>query len=413
MTTATNEKKKKVVRTSVLDLDALRKELKSTLVDVNDNYDFFLTGNPIFDAFVGSGGLPKYQLEYIWAQPSVGKSTLAIQILASYLKQVPPNKPAIVIYFDTEESITPNRLRSLWIDDVTKIIISNPETVEQVGEILNSLRARFKDVETFVIWDTIAQTPTTEELNGYGKIGMQARALTSLFRNTKFFDSQLTMIALNQYRETNFEANAKYMPKEPPGGNATKHKSFCTLYGTKKKSELVEPDFGFTATFKTQKSKIISPGRQFPFEVTNISGCDSVLSAIGFLRTMKLLGKKNGGYFYFVDDESNSWRLPDLYKWFLTAEAIPRWKMVIDEMYNALYPDDDQQFIAEAKARIINYYFKDNKVHIDRFTSLNRKMMNTSEDVSISKEADGILDKVSSFIDNSVDDDEEQELDAE
>lgn len=404
---ASTEKKKKVTSVNMVDLDVLRKELKQDLVDMNENFDFFLTGNPIFDAFVGSGGLPKYQLEYIWAQPSVGKSTLAIQILASYLKQTVTGK-YIVLYFDTEESITPNRLRSLGIQNANDVIILNPQSIEKIGEYLSSLRAKYKDIELFVIWDTIAQTPTTEELDGYGKIGMQARALNGLFRTTKFYEGKLTMIALNQYRETNFEANAKYMPKEPPGGNATKHKSFVTLYGTRKKSELVDPDFGFTVGFTTQKSKIISPRRKFEFEVTNTSGMDSVLSAIAFLRTMKLLGKKNGGYFYFVEDESRSWRLNDLYNWFLSSESIDKWKAIIDEMYRVLYPDDDEQFINEAKDRIYKYYFADNKVNIDKFTSLNKRMMSATEDISLSNDTDALLDKVASFIDNSIDEESEE-----
>jgi len=393
------DKKPKVKPVNVVDLDVLRKELKNELVELEENFDYFLTGNPIFDAFIGSGGMPKNQLEYIWATSSVGKSTLAIQILASYLKQAIKGK-YIVLYFDTEESITESRLHTLGIENTKEIIVTNPDSIERIGEILYGLRAKYKDIEIFVIWDTIAQTPASEELDGYNKIGMQARSLTSLFRRLKFYSSKLTMFALNQFRES-MEGNAKYLPKEPPGGNAVKHKSFLTLYGSRKKSELIEEDFGYVSSLTTRKSKIISPHRKFEFEFTHTGGYDSVLTAINFLRTRKLVGKKNGGYFYFANDESRSWRLNEFYNWFLTDESVEKWKFIIDEIYTALYPDDDAAFVAEAKKRIMDYYFENNKINIDRFTSLSKRLMTGKEDISVESDIEGILDQVSSFIDDA------------
>lgn len=405
MAVVEKEKKKKVVQTNTVDLDILRKDLKAEVISMDENFEYFLTGNPMFDAFVGSGGLPKYQLEYIWATSSVGKSTLAIQILASYIKQCTAGK-YIVLYFDTEESITPNRLKSLGIPDVNLITILNPNTIERVGEILQAIRAKYKDIDIFVIWDTIAQTPSAEEIDGYQKIGMQARALTSLFRTTRFYTSKLTMLALNQYRES-MEANSKYLPKEPPGGNAVKHKSFLTLFGSRKKSELVEPDFGYVSTLQTIKSKIISPKRKFDFEFTNISGYDSVLTAINFLRTNKLMGKKDGGKYFFVDEPDKNLKLHELYNWFLTDEAVPRWKMIITEMYQKLYPDDDLKFIEEGKARIFNYYFEGDKVHIDRFTSLTSKLMTATDSVDIDADISNIIDTLDNVIDDEASDSDE------
>ena len=393
------DKKEKVKQVSVVDIDFLRKELKKEVVELEENFDYFLTGNPIFDAFVGSGGLPKYQLEYIWATTSVGKSTLAIQILASYMKQTIPEK-CIILYLDTEETITAMRMRSLGIENTDHIMVLNPETIERVGVIISTIRAKYKDVELFIIWDTIAQTPAAEEIDGYVKIGMQARSLTSLFRLTKFYSTKLTMFALNQYRESNFEANAKYMPKEPPGGNAVKHKSFLTLFGTRKKSELVSEDFGYVSSLTTRKSKIISPHRKFDFEFTNTGGYDAILTAVNFLRTQKLMGKKDGGYYFFVDDKDKTWRLNKLYSWFLTDESVPKWKFVINEIFSTLYPDDNAEFINQAKQRIFDYYFKNDKIDLDKFTSLTKKMFDKDESISTDKDIEGILDRVNAFIDS-------------
>lgn len=399
------EKKEKIKQVTTVDIDELRKLLKAEAVDLNTSFEYFLTGNPIFDAFIGSGGMPKFQLEYIWALSSVGKSTLAIQILASYMRQVVVGK-YIIIYFDTEESITPQRLKALGIENIELVNVINPESIEKVGQYISTMRAKYKDIELFIIWDTIAQTPSAEELDGYNKIGMQARSLTQLFRLIKFYDTKLTMFALNQYRESNFEANAKYMPKEPPGGNAVKHKSFLTLYGSRKKSELVSEDFGYVSSITTRKSKIISPNRKFDFEFTNTGGYDSVLTAINFLRGQKLLGKKDGGYYYFVEDPSKTWRINALYNWFLSDESVSKWKFIIEEMYRVLYPDDEDDVKNEAKARIFNYYFPKDKIKLDRFTSITKKMVEKLESVAIDNDIEKLVDSVKTFIATDIEEEE-------
>jgi len=394
-------KQKKEKAKNNVDIDELRSLLKKDLVEMETNFDYFLTGNPMFDAYIGSGGLPKYQLEYFWASSSVGKSTLALQILAAYLKQVKDIHKNVILYFDTEESVTVSRMISLGIDEdiVDRVMVSNPNTIEDVKEIIQRIRAAYSDIELFIIWDTIAQTPSKEETEGYQKIGMQARSLTSLFRTTRFFESKLTMFALNQYRE-DLRENAKWMPKDPPGGNAVKHKSFVTMYANPKKSELIDVQFGRSVTFETIKSKVISPKRQMVFEFINTSGYDSILTAIGYFRTLKLIGKKSGGYYFFETDKDLSWRINDLYKFMLTDESIPKWKIIINEVFNNLYPDDDSKFIAAAKERIFNYYFENDKIHIDRFTSLNKKLAGIDggseliDNVSSEKEIEAIIDKV-------------------
>jgi RecA/RadA recombinase len=370
----------------MVNLDDLRKTLKNDIIKIDDNYDFFLTGNPMFDAFIGSGGIPKYQLEYIWATSSVGKSTFAIQMLASYIKQ---SDDYIALYFDTEESVTRMRLKQLGIDDDQKIIILNPNSIERAGEIILKVKESNPGIDLFIIWDTLQQTPSNEELDGYAKIGMQARAFTSLFRVTKFYDNRLTMFALNQHRES---MESQYMPKEPPSCNAVKHKSFLTLYATRKKSKLIDPNFGFVSTVHTKKSKIISPHRKLEFEVTNTSGYDSVLTLINYLKSQKVIGSRTGWYF-FADDKENKHRLKEFYQYLLTDECVPRWKFAIESIFTDFYPDDDAEFIEEAKARIYNYYFKNDKIQLSTFTSLS-KAMRSADNVSVTNDVEDVINKV-------------------
>jgi recombination protein RecA len=363
-----------------MNLDKLRKSIKNDMLQVDKNYQFFLTGNPMLDAFIGSGGLPKYQLEYIWATNSVGKSTLAIQILASYQKQL-ENQDYIILYYDTEESVTYQRLRNLGVIDSDNLFLANPESIEKAGDHIFNASIESNNAEIFVIWDTIAQTPSEEENNNEIKIGMSARALTKLFKRLKFSKLKLTMFALNQHRDD--VTGNKWAPKEPVVCNAVKHKSFLNLSASKKNSELLEKDIGFTTTFKTSKSKIISPHRMMEFEATYVNGYDSPLTLINFYRKRKLIGKKGGGYFYFTDDKDKSYRLKDFYEYLLTNDSVDRWKYAIETIYSELYKYDDQKLITEAKERIYNYYFENDEIQLDRFTSISNLMIASMEEDTV------------------------------
>lgn len=362
-----------------LDLDILRKKMKDDIIDLDQQHDYFLTGNPMFDAFVGSGGLPKYQMQYIWGTNSIGKSTLAIQILAAYQRQFGHN--TIVVYFDREESLTKARLQNLGVD-ISKVAIMIPAHIEYITEKVVEIRAIYEQMgyDIFAIWDTIAMTPAKEDTEGYERIGSQARALANMFKKISFYDLKLTMFNLNQHRET-ISANA-YAPKEPPGGNATKHKSFLTLNGTSKKSD-VWPDgynVGKCTTLSTVKSKIISPHRRMVFEYTFVHGYDAILTAIRYMWKEAKLLKKSAGRWQFEGDETK-YLLKELYKWMMTDESVPKWKACIEAMYDDFYGYDDEVFIAQAKERIYNYYFPKDKIDLDSFTSINVAVVEPRKEV--------------------------------
>jgi recombination protein RecA len=353
-----------------------------------------LTGIPLLDAFVGSGGFPKYQMEYIWGINSIGKSTLAQQILASYQKQYGAN--TIAVYFDREESLTKQRLKTLGVD-TEKAVVKIPIHIESITEFINMISTKYKNVDIFAIWDTIAMTPAKEETEGYNKIGAQARALAEMFKRLRFGDCNLTMFILNQHRE---KIGEMFASKDPPGGNATKHKSFLSMHGHSKKSELwpEKANVGRTTVLDTVKSKIISPYRQMAFEFTYVYGYDSILTMINYMwKVMKVLEKTKGRWKF--SGEEVTFSLKELYKYFMSDESIYRWKMVIDDIYATLYAQDNITFINEAKERIFNYYFKNDKMNLDKFTSINIAVVN-GPDASDAEEADPDVDSIAASLEN-------------
>lgn len=357
---------------SDFNLDMLRKELKDEIIILDNTFDFFLTGNPLFDAFIGSGGLPKYQMQYLWGKNSIGKSTLALQILASYQKQHGDN--CVCLYFDKEESLTKSRLIQMGVD-CDKVIIIVPEYIEKVSEIINRIHSKYKKnkLDLFVIWDTLIMTPSKEEVEGYEKIGSQARAMSSLFRLLEFYELNLTMLSLNQHRET----IDKFATKEPPSGNAAKHKSFLTINGVSKKSDIWSDtkDIGRASTLNTVKSKIISPHRKMVFEYTYVYGYDAILTAIRYMwKELKIL-EKSKGTFHFVNQKDNKMSINKLYKFMMTDESVLKWKIIIEAIYENLYKYDEPTFVQEAQKRIFDYYFPNDTIKISAFTSINKSFI--------------------------------------
>ena len=66
----------------------------------------------------------------------------------------------------------------------------------------------------------------------------------------------------------------------------------------------------------------------------------------------------------------------------MSDESVYRWKMVIDDMYETFYAHDDKVFVNQAKERIFNYYFKNDKILLDNFTSINKETV----DITITRE---------------------------
>lgn len=392
------------------DIDFARNLLKGELVNLNETHDYFLTGCPPLDAFLGCGGFPKYQLEYIWGTNSIGKSTLALQILASFQKQYGAAN-SICLYIDREESVTSIRVKNLGAIE-KRFSLLKVNHIEHISELITKVHNAYREnaayknkkIDIFVIWDTIAMTPAKESTEGYDKIGAQARSLATMFKTLSFYDLNLTMFALNQHREV-IAANSKYLPKDPPGGNAVKHKSFVTINGTSKKSALWPDGYneGKCTTFTTIKSKLISPHRSMVFEYTYVHGYDAILTGINFLwKDLKVLDKVKGGWKFANEDAK--FTLKNLYQFFLTDESVPKWKVLIEGIYDKLYPQDDPIFIEAAKKRIYDYYFPKDKIMLDRFTSINTKVVN-----STSAEIDAVDPEIAGIIADTEPDTEEQE----
>lgn len=141
-----------------------------------DKFDLFITPFPQLNTAIG-GGIPSRKIVEISGSYSVGKSTLALQLVAAYQKQ---NKPTL--YCDSEFSFTTEYAKIMGVDCKELDLIQ-----EQYAETcLDQLEAwATKHKNGLIVLDSIGSLLPKEEAEKGAEgrsIGLQARLIGSFTR---------------------------------------------------------------------------------------------------------------------------------------------------------------------------------------------------------------------------------------
>ncbi len=110
------------------------------------------TGSIQIDAALGVGGIPRGRIIEIFGPESSGKTTIALQMVASAQKL-----GGIAAYIDAEHAMDPNMQRLLGVD-VDNLYISQPDTGEQGWKYAN-LFVRSGAIDIVVIDSVAALVP--------------------------------------------------------------------------------------------------------------------------------------------------------------------------------------------------------------------------------------------------------------
>ncbi len=184
--------------------------------------------------------LPSNVIIEIYGFESSGKTVLALSWAEASLKI---NRP--VIYFDSEYSLFSNYLENY---ELSKMEIVKPEYMEGIFERIENVK------NTLIIWDTLASTPTKQELEEKG-IAMQARILSQLLRihNQKLKTHDNTLVILNQARNS----LTPYQSAISPGGLALDFYSDIKIFIKKKDQK----DSYLISELVTKKNRFAPPGK--------------------------------------------------------------------------------------------------------------------------------------------------------
>src|SRR5579863_4190919 len=91
------------------------------------------TGSISLDYALGVGGFPRGRINEIFGPESSGKTTVALQVVASAQRQ-----GGMAAFIDVEHALDPGYARKLGVD-VDNLLVSQPDYAEQALEITNAL----------------------------------------------------------------------------------------------------------------------------------------------------------------------------------------------------------------------------------------------------------------------------------
>lgn len=331
----------------------LSKELSYDATGRDSATEFISTGAVTLDAVIANrldGGIPKGRLTEILGDESSGKSAVAAGIIASSQK-----KGMRVALLDAEGTSTPEFLRHFGVDPerMLRLQLQTIEDVFKSIEFICKKRIEEGGPDWLIVWDSVAATPTKEELEAdfeKSQVALMARALSKgLRRVTELVDrSGTTLVFTNQIRENPMTLFGD--KTTTPGGRSIRFYSSIRirLY---RREELKDPStkqvIGIHVRGKVIKSKVGPPLRESNFNIYFANGIDDSSSWFDVLVDSGFIKQRGGWYDLTLpgSDQVSTIRKVDYAKYLedpTTRDLIKR------EVERALILSEDQYIGIEA-----------------------------------------------------------------
>ena len=272
-----------------------------------ENIEVIPTGSLALDMALGIGGLPRGRIVEIYGPESSGKTTIALQAVASAQR-----RGGVAAFIDAEHALDPVYAKALGVN-IDELLISQPDTGEQALEIADMLvRSGAMDV---IVVDSVAALVPKAEIEGEmgdQQMGLQARLMSKALRKLtgSISKSNTVMIFINQIREKIGGFSFTPGPQTTTsGGRALKFFSTVRMevkrIGSVKQGEEV---IGNEVSVKVTKNKVAPPFKEARFNVMYGTG----ISRIGEVLDVALelgIASKSGAWFSYGEERLGQGRV--------------------------------------------------------------------------------------------------------
>jgi recombination protein RecA len=255
------------------------------------------SGSLGLDIALGVGGLPRGRIVEIFGPESSGKTTLALQAVASAQAE-----GGVAAFIDAEHALDLAYAKKLGVN-AEELLVSQPDTGEQALEITETLvRSGALDI---VVVDSVAALVPRAELEGEmgdSHMGLQARLMSQAMRKltAAISKSQTTVVFINQIR---MKIGVMFgNPETTTGGNALKFYASVRL-DIRRTDALKDGQevIGSRVRVKVVKNKMAPPFRQADFDIMFNEGI-SRLGEVVDLGVEKGIIEKSGAWYAYKGD---------------------------------------------------------------------------------------------------------------